>query len=156
MPRAPENGNQLAGCAVWKKSVIKKTSDQKMVSYSVNVFLSLQSFITMNAFFVEDENLRSVTCSNDIPESDRSDCSQDLNKTTPKKIVDICLEAGDKRDVNKSLTDLSLSDKGSERHSAEMSRSCEDLSKSSEVLLFGEDLNKHPIEGSIELPSDEV
>ncbi|KAK6617749.1 hypothetical protein RUM43_013977 [Polyplax serrata] len=103
----------------------------------------------------EEENLRPVTCSNDIPESDRSDCSQDLNKTTPKKIVNICLEAGDKRDVNKSLTDLSLSDKGSERHSAEMSRSCEDLSKSSEVLLFGEDLNKHPIEGSIELPSDE-
>lgn len=61
-----------------------------------------------------------------------------------------------KQDGNKSLTDLTVLDKENEKANSELSKSCEELSKDSDLLLFGEDLNKHPLDGSIELPSDQV
>lgn len=74
----------------------------------------------------------------------------DLERTASKKAMDIS------KDLNKSMTNLASLEKDSEVKDSEFSKSCEDVSKNSDVLLFGEDLKKHPLDGSIEFPSDQV
>lgn len=86
---------------------------------------------------------------------------QNLDKSLSKKVMDVSLDASDlrsspKKETNKSMTDLTSPDKETEKQDTELSRSCEDFSVNSDLLLFGEDLKKHPLDGSIELPSDQV
>lgn len=86
---------------------------------------------------------------------------QNLDKSHSKKIADVSSESWDfksspRKEINKSLTDLTCIEKELDKRDSELSRSCEDFSVDSDLLLFGQDINKHPLDGSIDLPSDQV
>ncbi|KAL0268895.1 UNVERIFIED_CONTAM: hypothetical protein PYX00_010679 [Menopon gallinae] len=98
----------------------------------------------------KDVNSSRRSTQSDIQSRPTDEADSDPEKATSKKSLDIS------RDLNKSMTNLTISEKDSEARDSELSKSCEDISKNSDVLLFGEDLKKHPLDGSIEFPSDQV
>lgn len=82
--------------------------------------------------------------------------ARNLDKFRSKKMTDVSdFRACSRKETNQSFTDLTSLEKESEKLNSESSTSCLDLSAESDLLLFGEDVKKHPIEGSIDLPTDE-